>query len=257
MDIRLQIAIDAAIKAGQAILEEYNKPHDIEIKEDESPVTQADKRANDIIVDILSTHFEEHDILAEESIDDMKRLNNDWCWIVDPLDGTKEYIKRNGEFTVNIALAHENKIVLGVVYVPVTGELFYGQKGYGAFYRHEGKEEQIHVSDRADDLIVMVSRSHMRGSTKQLLETNAHRIAKTISRGSSLKGCMIAKGDADVYYRYGPTSEWDIAAMAIIIEEAGGFIYEMDDSEFVYNRENVTNEKGFYILNSMANKLVE
>ncbi len=85
----------------------------------------------------------------------------------------------------------------------------------------------------------------MRGSTRELLENNAHRISKTISRGSSLKGCMIAKGDADVYYRYGPTSEWDIAAMAIIIEEAGGYIYEMDDSEFVYNRENVRNEKGF------------
>ena len=256
MDKRLEIAIHAALEAGKAILEEYNNPHDIEIKEDESPVTQADKRANDIIVNILSQHFEDHDILAEESVDDMKRLNNEWCWIVDPVDGTKEYIKRNGEFTVNIALAHNNKVLLGVVYVPVTGELYYAQKGFGAYYKLNGKEERIHVSTRKDDLVVMVSRSHMRGSTRELLENNAHRISKTISRGSSLKGCMIAKGDADVYYRYGPTSEWDIAAMAIIIEEAGGYIYEMDDSEFVYNRENVRNEKGFYILNSLENKLI-
>lgn len=186
----------------------------------------------------------------------MKRLNNEWCWIVDPVDGTKEYIKRNGEFTVNIALAHNNKVLLGVVYVPVTGELYYAQKDYGAYYKLNGKVERIHVSTRKDDLVVMVSRSHMRGSTRELLENNAHRISKTISRGSSLKGCMIAKGDADVYYRYGPTSEWDIAAMAIIIEEAGGYIYEMDNSEFVYNRENVRNEKGFYILNSLENKLI-
>lgn len=256
MDERLQIAIDAALKAGAAILDEYNKPHDIEIKDDQSPVTQADKRANDIIVNILEDHFEEHDILAEESIDDKKRLNNEWCWIVDPLDGTKEYIKRNGEFTVNIALAHQNKVLLGVVYVPVTGELFYAHRGEGAFYRHNGQEKQIHVSERREELIVMISRSHMRGSTKQLLEENMHRIAKTISRGSSLKGCMIAKGDADVYYRYGPTMEWDIAAMAVIIEEAGGVILEMDHSEFKFNRKNTRNEKGFYILNSLENRLV-
>lgn len=254
MDKRLEIAIDAAIKAGKAIEEEYKNPHDIEIKEDESPVTQADKRANDIIVEILSKNFMDHDILSEESVDDIKRLNNEWCWIVDPLDGTKEYIKRNDEFTVNIALAHNNKILLGVVYLPISKELYYGFRGNGAFYRHDGEEKQIRVSDRKGNLIVMVSRSHMRGKTKELLKKYDHKIIKTISRGSSMKGCMIAKGDADVYYRFGPTMEWDIAAMSIIIEEAGGVILEMDHSEFVYNRENTINEKGFYILNSLENR---
>lgn len=255
MDKRLEIAIDAAIKAGKAIEEEYKKPHDIEIKEDESPVTQADKIANDIIVEILRKNFKDHDILSEESVDDIKRLDNEWCWIVDPLDGTKEYIKRNDEFTVNIALAHKNKVLLGVVYLPISKELYFGFRGSGAFYRRGGEERQIRVSDRKENLVVMVSRSHMRGKTKELLKKNDHKIIKTISRGSSMKGCMIAKGDADVYYRFGPTMEWDIAAMSVIIEEAGGLILEMDHSEFVYNRENTINEKGFYILNSLENRL--
>ncbi len=251
----LKIAIEAALLAGAAILEEYEKPHEIEYKEDESPVTQADRLANDIIVAHLEAAFPEYAILAEESTDDLARLENDWCWIVDPIDGTKEYIKRNGEFTVNIALAYRHEIQLGVIFVPVTGELYYASKGNGAFCRVGGQEQRIHVSDRVDNLVVLIGRSEQPAISKQVIERNDHRIEKVIRTGSSLKGCLIARGKADVYYRFGPTMEWDLAAMEILIREAGGIILEMDDKPFRYNRENPLNEKGFYVLNSLRNKM--
>lgn len=251
----LQIAIEAALLAGAAIREEYEKPHEIEIKEDDSPVTQADRRANAIIVDYLSRHYPDYAILAEESADDPARLENDWCWVVDPLDGTREYIKRNGEFTVNIALTYQHQVRLGVVYVPITHELYYASAGEGAFYRRDGADTRIHVSDRTEELVVLMSRSHLQKRNKELIERNRHRIRRVIAAGSSLKGCLVAQGQADVYYRFGPTMEWDVAAMECIVNEAGGLIREMDGSVFRYNRENPLNEKGFYILNTIANRM--
>lgn len=251
----LKVAIDAALLAGEAILEEYGKPHEIEYKPDESPVTQADRIANDIIVTYLAAHYPDYAILAEESTDDLARLENDWCWIVDPIDGTKEYIKRNGEFTVNIALAYRHEIHVGVIYVPVTGELYYARKGDGAYYRSGGKDIAIHVSARVTDLVVLIGRSEQPEISRRVIADNDHRIKQVIRTGSSLKGCLIARGVADVYYRFGPTMEWDLAAMEILIREAGGIILEMDGRPFRYNRQDPLNAKGFYVLNSLQNKL--
>ncbi len=250
----LNIAKELAIKAGKHILNIYNGLITVKYKEDKSPLTEADKQSNEIIVSKLKEEFQNHAILSEESKDDKSRLNNDWCWIIDPLDGTKEFIKRNGEFTVNIALTYKHKVVLGVIYVPVTDELYYATKNQGAFYEKDGEIKKLQVSDKKENLRLVMSRSHPSDKLKELIDRND---IKNVKRaGSSLKGCLIAKGDAEVYYRFGPTMEWDTAAMECIVKEAGGVFRQMDDTEMIYNRENSLNDKGFYILNNIENKMM-
>lgn len=256
MKEELKLAVDTARMAGEAVMQEYTKPHEIDYKADESPVTQADRLANELIVTRLRTHYPDYGILAEESADDLGRLSKDWCWIVDPIDGTREYIKRNGEFTVNIALAYRHSVRLGVIYVPVTGELYYAVDGQGAFYEHQGVTTRIHVSDRTEDLVVLVGRTSQPEASKQLIAANTHRISRVVSTGSSLKGCLIARGEADVYYRFGPTMEWDLAAMEVIVREAGGTILEMDGRPFRYNRRDSLNAKGFYVVNDIRNRML-
>lgn len=260
----LDIAICASIQAGEKILEIYNDTIEVEYKEDKSPLTKADKAGNEIIVEALKRNFPNYSILSEESRDDKSRLENDWCWIVDPLDGTKEFIKRNGEFTVNIALAHKQKTVLGVIYVPVKDELYYATKNNGAYlmgeanknYKIKQNHQLLKVSDRIkSNLRLVKSRSHASDKLKELIQNNNEKISETKSAGSSLKGCLIAKRDAEIYYRFGPTMEWDTAAMQCVVEEAGGIFKQMDNTEMLYNRENSLNDKGFYILNNIENKL--
>ena len=161
----LQTAKEAAVKAGEAILEIYRHMDDIEVvyKADFSPLTQADKAANDVIVSLLREEFPQYAILSEEEKDNKDRLNQDYCFIVDPLDGTKEFLKRNGQFTVNIALAYQHRTVVGVIYVPVSGELYFASEGSGAFRKTaDGKEERLAVSDRREisSLRFVMSSSH-------------------------------------------------------------------------------------------------
>ena len=254
----LEIAKKAAIHAGKAIMEIYNDVKDmqIEYKDGNMPLTAADKAANKIIVEYLRQAFPNYALLSEEEKDDRVRLENDLCFVVDPLDGTKEFIKRNGQFTVNIALSYKHRSVLGVIYVPVTEELYFASQGLGAYLQHNnGLIEQIHVSDNVirPSLRVVLSGSHGCPQMDALLEK--YNLTNFVKVGSSLKGCIIAKGDADIYYRYNPTMEWDTAAMQCIVEEAGGIFRQMDGSEMTYNRENSLNDKGFYAINSMDNYL--
>lgn len=250
----LKCVIQTAKDAAGEILRIYQEEIiPVDWKSDNSPLTEADRRANDIIVESLSKNFPDHAILTEESTDDRSRLANEWCWIVDPLDGTKEFIKRNGEFTVNIALSYRRHTVLGVVVTPVTGEVYYAAQGYGAWYEKDGRVEPIHVSDKAEDLTMAVSRSHAGADEQRLIQSG--RIKNILQSGSSLKGCLVAHGRADVYYRFGPTMEWDTAAMQCIVEEAGGVFRQMDDTEMLYNRENSLNEKGFYAINRKENRI--
>lgn len=252
----LNISKKLAIMAGEAIMNIYAKSFDVEYKEDESPITIADRESNEIIVNGLSREFPYYSILSEECEDDLSRLNNDWCFIVDPLDGTKEFVKKNGEFTVNIALAYKNRVVLGVIYLPVTKELYYAAKNLGAYYQIESKSEKISVSNKIKDIRLMTSRSHATDKLKDLIERNSSKISDVKSAGSSLKGCLIAKGEAEVYYRYSLTKEWDTAAMQCIVEEAGGMFKQIDGTEMFYNRQNTLNDKGFYILNKIENMLI-
>lgn len=257
MDLQyiLEVVKKVSVEAGAAIMDVYDNCEDmqVEYKEGDMPLTAADKAANRIIVDCLRKEFPEYAILSEEEKDNLDRLNNDYCFIVDPLDGTKEFIKRNGQFTVNIALAYEHKSILGVIYVPVTKELFYAAQGMGAFLEAEGKVTKLSVSDRTEDIRVVMSNSHGCEQMDQLLEK--YQLKNFVSMGSSLKGCVIAKGEAEAYYRYNPTMEWDTAAMQCIVEEAGAIFRQMDETEMRYNREDSLNAKGFYIINCEANHM--
>lgn len=254
----LETAKKAGMKAGGRIMEIYEDTDlwNVEYKEDKTPLTAADRAANGVIVRALAESFPSYAILSEEEKDNKDRLNNERCFIVDPLDGTKEFIKRNGQFTVNIALAYKHRVVMGVICVPVTGELYFAAEGSGAFHtdRH-GNTVRIHVSDNTGHgrLRAVVSGSHPCEEMERMIVK--YGITDLLRIGSSLKGCMVADGQADIYYRHNPTMEWDTAAMQCIVEEAGGILRQMDSSEMLYNRENSLNEKGFYAINRIENLL--
>lgn len=247
----LEIAKKAAVLAGQAIMQIYERDDvAVEYKDDRSPLTEADRASNRIIVDMLRDAFPDYAILSEEEKDRPERLCNPYCFVVDPLDGTKEFLKRNGQFTVNIALSYEHKSVMGVIYVPVTGDLYFAAQGYGSYLTEQGVTEKISVDRQIkdpSDLRVVMSRSHGCVEMEELIEK--YGLKHIVSVGSSLKGCLIAKGEADIYYRHNPTMEWDTAAMQCIVEEAGAVFRQMDGSDMLYNRENSLNDKGFYIVN--------
>lgn len=253
----LDVCKKAAVIAGQEIMKIYTSSDlGVEYKKDNSPLTKADKASNEVIVKMLRENFPEYAILSEEEKDNLDRLNNDYCFVVDPLDGTKEFLKGNGQFTVNIALSYKHKSVMGVIYVPVTEELFYAAEGCGSFWEKNGEVKKLQVSTEKkekSDLKVVMSNSHGCPQMEELLEK--YKFKNFVKVGSSLKGCMIAKGEADVYYRHNPTMEWDTAAMQCIVEEAGAIFMQMDDTPMLYNREDSLNSKGFYIINSLDNKL--
>ena len=251
----LEVMKRLAVEAGKVIMEIYQTDFEVDYKEDESPLTQADRQANAVIVEGLAKAFPEYAILSEEVKDDKARRQNPYCFIVDPLDGTKEFVKRNGQFTVNIALTYEQHPVVGVIYVPVTRDLYYASTESGAYKTsgETGQTRKLEVSDKRSDLIWVGSKSHSSEKETNLIEAHKEVIGKTISAGSSLKGCMVAEGKADIYYRFGLTCEWDTAAMQCIAEQAGAVFRQMDGSEMLYNRDNTLNEKGFFIVNRTEN----
>jgi len=251
----LEVMKQLVVEAGKVIMEIYQTDFTVDYKEDESPLTQADRQANAVIVEGLANAFPEYAILSEEVKDDKVRRQNPYCFIVDPLDGTKEFVKRNGQFTVNIALAYEQHPVVGVIYVPVTRDLYYASTESGAYKTsgETGQTRKLEVSDKRTDLIWVGSKSHSSEKEANLIEGHKNVIGETISAGSSLKGCMVAEGKADIYYRFGLTCEWDTAAMQCIAEQAGAVFRQMDGSEMLYNRDNTLNEKGFFIVNRIEN----
>lgn len=242
--------IAIARKAGEAILEVYQQDFDVHRKHDNSPLTQADLAAHNIIESGLSGLIPELPVLSEESADIPFSTRRQWpaYWLVDPLDGTREFIKRNGEFTVNIALIEHHQPVMGVVYAPVPDLLFYATAGLGAFRQSPGESAQP-IQARAFDqgrITVAGSRSHAGEDLLRFLERiGPHEL---ISMGSSLKICMVAEGRADVYPRLGPTSEWDTAAAQCVLEEAGGRLVGMDGHSFRYNaKESILNPHFFAV----------
>ncbi len=241
----LEKIIEIAREAGDAILDVYNsEDFGIENKADNSPLTKADKASHNIIVAELKKNFPEIPILSEEgkAIPFEERKNWERFWCVDPLDGTKEFIKRNGEFTVNIALIENQKPVAGVIFVPVTKELYYGDIENGSFkVNANGQTAQLHVSGKTskDELIVVQSRSHSGEEEENFY--SQFKVKEKLSRGSSLKICMVAEGRADLYFRGGPTWEWDTAAGHAILLGAGGRFTNKDGTELVYNKEVIKN----------------
>lgn len=250
----LQVMKELSYKAGIEILRHYRREIEVEYKEDNSPVTSADKAANEIIVSGLKSNFESIPVLAEESSDDLSRLNKEYCFVVDPLDGTKEYVKRNDEFTVNIALVERGRPIAGVIYVPVYKEMYYALKGMGAFMETESGVKRIKVSENTGNIRLAKSRSHHSPELDDLILKN--NITDIRIAGSAYKGCLLARGDVDAYYRFGRTMEWDTAAMEIIVTEAGGVFSGMDGNTFMYNKENPENPTGFYAVNKKENELI-
>jgi 3'(2'), 5'-bisphosphate nucleotidase len=245
-DLILEVC-EIAKQAGAAILEVYKDCEGIEIikKADNSPLTAADKASNAVICEGLEKLQISYPIISEENkvVDYDVRKKYDYYWLIDPLDGTKEFIKRNGEFTVNIALVHKGKVVMGVVYTPVVEELYWASKGEGAFFEKESVVTQIHAPKftmQDKGINVVCSRSHLNEETKafidQLNEPNL------VSKGSSLKFLELATGKAHLYPRVAPTMEWDTAAAQIVLEEAGGKVLQYNTTDpVVYNKENLLN----------------
>ena len=229
--------IEISKEAGKAILEVYNTNFDYQIKEDLSPLTKADTLSHNIICKRLKVLTPDIPILSEEDSDIPFNIRSQWkqYWLVDPLDGTKEFIKENGEFTVNIALIENNIPKLGVIYIPVSDEIFWGTNRYGSFYKNKNQDiERINVSKNIYNPIrIIASRSHPDPKLDSLLKEIKD--YEVINRGSSLKFCLIAKGDADFYPRFGPTSEWDIAAGDAIVRFAGGYVLNTNGLTIKYN----------------------
>lgn len=223
--------------AGEAILEVYATDFDVESKQDDSPVTAADRAAHDIIVDGLKQLTPAIPVLSEEDGIPPYGERSAWqrYWLVDPLDGTKEFVNRNGEFTVNIALVEGHQPVLGVVHVPVQAKTYTGLHGYGARRLVDGEaSEAIRVAEEcASPVRVVGSRSHRGPALDEWLEeVGEHEL---VPMGSSLKFCVVAEGGADVYPRLGPTSEWDTAAAQAVVEAAGGRVTVSGGSPLAYN----------------------
>jgi 3'(2'), 5'-bisphosphate nucleotidase len=224
-----------AAEAGQRILEVYEKDFQVDTKADDSPLTAADRASHHAIVAGLQRLTPEIPVLSEEGALPAFETRRSWprYWLIDPLDGTREFIKRNGEFTVNIALIEGHKAVIGVVHAPVTGVTWYGAEGRGAFRCSSVGERALHTRRLGEPLVAVVSRSH-RGERVDTLLGRLPR-HETVSVGSSLKFCLLAEGKADLYPRIGPTSEWDTAAAQCVVEAAGGCVTKVDLSPLRYN----------------------
>lgn len=261
----LEIALDAALRAGGAILEIYKRDFDVEFKSDKSPLTEADKAAHHIICDALEDTG--LPVLSEESKAVPYEIRKGWSqyWLVDPLDGTKEFIKKNGEFTVNIALVENGRPVLGVVYAPVLEKLYFGIVGQGAFcvsgnqifqtlektigkFPNLGNSAeplplQSSTVNRQSSIRVVASRSHMNPETETFIaELEKKGRVELVSSGSSLKLCMVAEGLADVYPRIAPTMEWDTAAAQAVVEASGATVTQYGTTDLLrYNKENLLN----------------
>ena len=240
-----------AISAGHIIMKHYKKGTKVMIKDDQSPLTNADLDSNNIICSGLSKIDSAIPIISEESFVNWQ-TRKEWnkYWLIDPLDGTKEFINKNGEFTVNIALIEDNKPVLGIIYVPVLSTLYFASQNYGSYKLfssstlsslNEASKIKVNKKKISDHILVIGSRSHSNEDFNIWLKKNIKNY-ELIMKGSSLKFCFIAEGNADLYPRFGLTSEWDIAAGHIILSEAGGRIYSIDNKEIVYNmKENILN----------------
>ena len=252
----LNIAITAALEAGNAILEIYKSGEfDVEIKVDNSPLTKADTASHNVIMSYLSQT--EIPVLSEEGIDISYAKRKGWeqLWIVDPIDGTKEFIKRNGEFTVNIALIKNQRPILGVIFVPAKSELYFSTKEIGAFKvavdlqnfdfeKLMSNADKLPMQRENKTFTVVASRSHMSPETESYVQKmrDIHGAVKLISKGSSLKLCMVAEGKANCYPRFAPTMEWDTAAGQAICEHAGFRVIDWVKKEkMLYNRKELLN----------------
>ena len=251
----LKTAINASIEGGHAILEVYSSDFKVEKKEDESPLTLADKNCNKVIEKFLIRT--KIPILSEEGAKIAYSERKTWehFWLVDPLDGTKEFVKRNGEFTVNIAMIHNGCPIMGVIYVPVKEEVYFAMEGLGSFKVSRNsivnslddlplEAQKLPLDYKRNSYVVVGSRSHMSLETEAFFESKKKEYGdvEVMAVGSSLKICMVAEGKADAYPRYAPTMEWDTGAGHAIAKMAGFSVLQYNtDKEIVYNKKDLLN----------------
>ena len=247
MNVDLRKLTEIAREAGQKIMKIYDEGEiEVEYKNDESPLTKADTASHTVIKGSLKALYPEIPIISEEGKDVPYEQRQAWesFWLVDPLDGTKEFIKRNGEFTVNIALVENNRPVAGVVFAPALDVLYSGGQNTGAFKQvNRSKMEEIRTnSQKEEQLVVVQSRSHSSSAEEEFF--SKYSISDSISKGSSLKFCLVAESSADIYFRAGPTWEWDTAAGHAIVAAAGGKVV-FGDEDLKYNKPTLKNDNGF------------
>lgn len=248
--VDLEKIVAAARAAGEEIMDIYSRDFEVEYKADDSPLTEADKAANAVIMDVLSTHYPAMPVISEENKEVPYSQRSGWgeFWLVDPLDGTREFVKKNGEFTVNIALVHDGAPVAGVVYRPVDGTLYCAESGAGAFKSIGGGMPERIFNDRhystCDEVTVVASRSHRTPETDAFVE-GLHAEGKAVeclAAGSSLKLCLVAEGSANVYPRFGPTMEWDTGAAHCVVLESGRQVLNYQTGEpLLYNKPSLRN----------------
>jgi len=251
--IDIQDIVKIAKDAGKAIMEIYNQDFGVEFKSDNTPLTIADRKANEIIVTALNqlpvNSFLQQNIpiLSEEgrNVPYDERKNWEYFWLIDPLDGTKEFVKKNGEFTINIALIYKDAPIIGVVYSPVLNVCYWAKRDQGAF--KDGKKLPLKVNGQRGVYKIVASRSHMSNETKDFIEaidTDKEKVIITI--GSSLKICLVAEGEANIYPRLGPTMEWDTAAAHVIVNESNGlfnkYLKNGTYQKHLYNKKNLLND---------------
>ena len=252
----LDPVIQIAYQAGKVIMEVYDAGFSVEKKSDHTPVTEADMAANNVIESSLKELTPHLPILTEEAKPRPYAERKKWAryWLIDPLDGTREFIKRNGEFTVNISLIDGDESVMGVVYAPVLGVIYYAAKGQGAFKQESTNEPKaIQVNDNCTGkMVVACGRSHPTERVINFLENlGEHEIVRV---GSALKSCMVAEGKADLYPRLGPTSEWDTAAAQCVVEEAGGAITDTNMQRLRYNTKDNLLNPDFFVAGDLSIK---
>ena len=244
--INIQDIVTITKEAGDAIMQVYNQDFEVEYKEDSSPLTLADKKANDIIEDGLNQLSVNIPILSEEgkNISYEDRKHWEYFWLVDPLDGTKEFVKKNDEFTVNIALIHKDTPVLGVVYAPASDVCYWAKQGEGAF--KDGQNLPLKAESQRDTYKIVASRSHMSDETQAFIDAiDTQKEKELISIGSSLKICLVAEGEADIYPRLGPTMEWDTGAAHAIVNESNKKLQQYTNNKFTshtYNKRDLLNQ---------------
>ena len=244
--INIQDIVTIAKEAGDAIMQVYKQNFEVEYKQDNSPLTLADKKANDIIETGLKQLSVNFPILSEEgkSIPYEDRKYWEYFWLVDPLDGTKEFVKKNDEFTVNIALIYKDTPVLGVVYAPALDVCYWSKQDEGAF--KDGQKLPLKTESQRNTYKIVASRSHMSDETQTFIDAiDTQKEKELISIGSSLKICLVAEGEADIYPRLGPTMEWDTGAAHAVVGEAGFTINRYNNlifGEHLYNKINLIND---------------
>lgn len=238
----LEFLAELAKEAGRAILEVYDSEFVVERKEDRSPLTEADTRSHQIISRALEERYPDIPVLSEEGKEIEYSVRSAWSrfWLVDPLDGTKEFVKRNGEFTVNIALVEDGRPVWGVIYIPVTDACYVADVTKGAWRILEGKRQPLSVTaPQHENIRVVKSRSHPSPQLEEVLQLLPKH--EVITRGSALKFCAVAAGEADFYPRFGPTWEWDTAAGQAIVTAAGGVMVDFNGIPLAYNKSSLIN----------------